>query len=141
MPKVLVASQTRVVEAVADRRGDLVPVTPTVAVVPTHPDDLDRLVAALVSPPVAAWMRRRRAGSGMSSAAVRIGGADLLDVPLPADEPRWSAAARRFAAGAGWEDHATAMCEAYGVDADVVVPWWLGELPRSARGGRTAERD
>jgi hypothetical protein len=143
VPKVLVASQTRVVEAVADRRGDVVPVTPTIAVLPARGDDLDLVVAALVSPPVAAWMRRRRAGSGMSAAAVRIGAADLLEVPLPADQGRWAAAAGRFAAGVGWADHAMAMCQAYGVaaDADRLVSWWLGELPRSVRGGRGADPD
>jgi GNAT superfamily N-acetyltransferase len=87
VPKVLVASQTRVVEAVADQRGDVVPVTPTIAVLPARGDDLDLVVAALVSPPVAAWMRRRRAGSGMSAAAVRIGAADLLEVPLEEPPP------------------------------------------------------
>jgi hypothetical protein len=141
VPKVLVASQTRVVEAVADRRGDLVPVTPTVAVVPTDPADLDRLVAALVSPPIAAWLRRRRAGSGMSTRAMRVAAADLLDVPLPADEVGWSAVAERFAAGTTWEEHATAMCAVYGVDADPLAAWWLDELPRTVRDGRTADPD
>ena len=35
VPKVLVATQTRVLEAVADLDGQMVPVTPTVSVEPT----------------------------------------------------------------------------------------------------------
>jgi hypothetical protein len=62
-------------------------------------------------------------------------------VPLPADEAGWSAAAERFATGTSWAEHAAAMCDAYGVDADPLVAWWLDELPRTVRDGPTADPD
>ena len=133
VPKVLVASQTRVVEAVADPVGDLVPVTPTIAVVPADSGDLGLLVAALVSPPVAALLRRRRAGSGMSATTVRVTAKDLLDVPLPADRVRWAAAAAALSRGATWAEHGSAMCSAYGADDPAVLAWWLDALPKRAR--------
>src|SRR5690606_12257890 len=46
-PKVVVASQTRVVEAAADPMGLLVPVTPALSVVPRDVADVARLAAVL----------------------------------------------------------------------------------------------
>jgi hypothetical protein len=137
VPKALVASQTRVLEAVADPDGDLVPVTPTIAVVPTEPGDLDLVVAALVSPPAAAWIRHRRAGSGLSASAVRVTAKDLLALPLPGDRRAWRRAAEALASGAGWEDHGEAMCAAYGIDRPGLLAWWLDALPRRSRSSAT----
>jgi hypothetical protein len=33
------------------------------------------------------------------------------------------------------------MCAVYGVDADPLAAWWLDELPRTVRDGRTADPD
>jgi hypothetical protein len=131
VPKVLVATQTKVVEAVADPVGDLVPVTPVIAVVPGRSDlSLGELVVALCSPPVAAWAQRRRGGTGLSPAAVRLSAGDLAAVPLPADRARWRQAAGLLAAGAPWSDVAAAASAAYGLDDGDLVEWWASRLPR-----------
>ncbi len=69
-PKVLIASQTRLLEAVADVRGTWVPSTPVVSALPHQPEDLARLVALLCSPPASAWAARRAVGTALSARRV-----------------------------------------------------------------------
>ena len=84
-PKVLVASQTRIIEAVVDAAGRLVPSVPVVSVEPTDPADLWRVAAALLSPVASAWMLHHRAGSGLSADTVRVSARSVTGVPLPTD--------------------------------------------------------
>ncbi len=93
-PKVLVASQARVVEAVADERGAAVPLTPVIAVEPHDADELWRLLAALLSPTVSARLVAQRLGTGRSTRSVRWSASALEDMELPADEGAWADGAR-----------------------------------------------
>jgi len=95
VPKALVATQTRVPEAVADPSGRLVPVTPVIAVEPLPGSGIDpwHLVAALSAPSVAAAAAAERAGSGLSSGALRLTAAWARSVPLPVEPVAWSDAA------------------------------------------------
>lgn len=139
-PKVLVATQTKVIEAVADADGWCVPVTPTISVEPMDGQvDVWHLVAALSAPPVAAAAVRELLGSGRSGSSVRWSARALLDVPLPVDERSWDlgAAIARAAhdAGDGRGDLlvqlGVTMTQAYGIAADhAVVSWWSDRLPR-----------
>jgi methylase of polypeptide subunit release factors len=129
-PKVLVATQTKVIEAALDPAGDTVPVTPVIAVMPHRAEDLYLLVAALSAPPASAWMHRRRAGSGMSKDALRIAASDIAALPLPADRRVWGDVAQAWAAGAGPDTVAAPATEAYGLDADDFESWWLGRWPK-----------
>jgi hypothetical protein len=140
VPKLLVATQTRVVEVVVDERGDRWPSVPVIAV--TAPaEHLWSLAAALSSPAVSAWCMRRHAGAALSRDAVKLSAKQVLDVPLPPDEHAWAdGAALLRAAGVaadagdatGWRralgDFAAVMCRAYRVD-DTVAQWWLDRLP------------
>jgi hypothetical protein len=130
-PKVLVASQTRVVEAVVDRGGRWIPGVPVVAVVPHDPGELDRLAAALCAPPVAAWVAARATGTGLSAGSVRVSSSLLLDLPLPADADAWDAAAHDLAAGdlAAFGESATRMYDVPAADARAVVAWWHAQRP------------
>lgn len=130
-PKVVVASQTRVVEAASDRGGTWVPSTPTVAVVPHDPEDVDRLTAALCAPPVSAWMVRRAAGTALSADAMRISASLLSDVPLPGDAGAWAEATALLAAGdlAGFAMVATRMYGPPADDATAVESWWRSRCP------------
>jgi hypothetical protein len=132
-PKVVVASQTRVLEAAADAGGTWVPSTPAVSVVPHEPADVTRLTAALCSPPVAAWARRRAAGTALSPQAIRVSASLLAAVPLPCDDAAWAHAADLLVAGdlEAFSRVATAM---YGLEepaAAEVRRWWHGERPTS----------
>ncbi len=143
-PKVLVATQTRAVEAVVDVDGSLVPVTPVIAVVPDHMSQNSgtwMLAAALTAPPVAAWLHMRLAGSGMSAGALRLTAKALAQVPLPRNEEAWVHGAGDFellqrqelGAAGTWREFGTTMCEAYEVDPGPLVDWWLDRLPASTR--------
>ena len=85
VPKLVVATQTRVVEAAVDVEGVWVPSVPTLAVLPTDTDELWRLAAAVLSPAATAWFARRSAGTGLDRGALKVTGPDLTDLPLPTD--------------------------------------------------------
>lgn len=150
-PKVLVATQSTVVEALIDAAGDLVPSTPVISVEPNDREQLEALAAVLCAPPVTAWMLQRRAGSGLSARAMRITASDVAAVPLPEDGRAWERGvvlarrAQQAAAdrdGVAWiealEVLGRTMTVAYGFDpAHPVVAWWRGRLPPWRGGGPT----
>ena len=81
VPKVLVANQTRVIEAVADHAGAWLPGVPVISAVPHPGVDLDSITAILASPGATAWVRRQAAGSGLSADAVRLSPSLLASIP------------------------------------------------------------
>ena len=133
VPKVLVATQTKVIEAVADPDGTLVPITPVISVQPA-PDDVWMVAAVLSSPPVSAWAARRTIGSALSVDAVKLSAAQLRALPLPPPGRELDEAvelARGLSGGSdrrAWEDFGNRMCAVYSVPADDVVPWWLNRM-------------
>lgn len=125
-PKVVVASQTKVVEAAADHTGTWVPCTPVISVLPRRATDVDLLAAALCAPPAAAWAAARAAGSGLSRSAVRMSSELALAVPLPADRRAWRKAAASLVDGDldAFAEHGTAMHGLPPASADAVLAWW-----------------
>ena len=125
-PKIVVASQTKVVEAAVDRTGSWVPCTPVVSVVPRDERELDLLAAALCSPPASAWAAARVAGSGLSPGAIRMSSDLALSIPLPADRRTWRKAATALAEGdlAAFGRFGTAMHHLPDAVADAVEAWW-----------------
>jgi hypothetical protein len=139
VPKVVVATQTRVVEVAVDEAGTWVPSVPVLAVVPHRPDDLWRLAAALAAPAATAWLARRAPGAALARGAIKMAAGDLADLPLPVDERAWDAAAAAFrdvagTPGAGALDaYAAAAAAAYDSPGPL-VEWWrerLGVADRS----------
>jgi hypothetical protein len=126
-PKVLVATQTRVLEAVADDRGTWLPSVPVIALLPHRADDLWSLAAVLTAPPVSAWALQRHVGAGLGPRTLKLSARQVLDLPLPGASPDvWSAASARLRAG-DVDGCAEAMCVAYGVPAPQTGPllaWW-----------------
>lgn len=132
-PKVLVATQTPVLEAVADPVGDLVGSVPVLAVVPAARERLWHLLAVLAAPCVSAWCWRAGAGTALSADAVKPTRAMLDEIPLPVDADAWDRAAvlaRDISAGS---DDLTAFAEAADAAFGIVEPatrtWWLDRLP------------
>lgn len=143
VPKLLLATQTKVLEVVGDPAGDLLPSVPTLSVEPTNADDLWRLAAVLSSPWASAWMAARSAGSGLSANAIRVRASEVATLPLPVEGDAWDEAARlaaRAQQAAGEQDfgaHAAAlrglgeaMMEAYGGLDVSVIEWWWERLGR-----------
>jgi hypothetical protein len=138
VPKVVVASQTRVVEAAVDEAGAWLPSVPLVSV--TGPvDRLWHAAAALLSPVTTAGVLRRGSGTALATDHLKLGAPQVRDLPLPPDGPDWdeAAAAVRAASSAtdptrrraALLDAAVASCAAYGVPADGLVDWWAARLP------------
>jgi hypothetical protein len=147
-PKVLVANQTSILEAVCDPTGQWLPGVPVVGVYPTgaHWDDAagDReatveaawtIAAVLTSGFASAWAWRQGAGTGLSANTIRLSPVVLGRLPWPAGDlaPAVKALRRgdvRSCAGS--------VDEAYGV-SDEVVRWWTTSLDRiEARRARGA---
>ena len=141
-PKVVVAPQTRVVEAAVDGDGRFVPGVPLVSVEqrPDAGEDdalaLWRLVAVLLAPPTSAWAMEQAAGTARNRDAVRLSARQVLAAPLPGDAAAWEAAALALRDGAAPVDVGPGLAGAYGLTPDhPVVAWWRGRLP-GARPGR-----
>ncbi len=129
VPKVLVASQTRVVEAVADVDGAWLPGVPVTAIVPRDrsPDVLRGVEAVLTSPVAAAACWHQGAGTGLSTTSIRLGPCVLAAVPWPSGDVAAAvdALGRGDVLGCG-----RAIVTAYGIaDGDALVNWWAERLP------------
>jgi hypothetical protein len=139
-PKVVVATQTRMLEPAVDADGTWVPSVPALAVVPHDPDDLWHLGAALAAPAATAWLARRAAGTGLERGAVRVSGPDLAALPLPTDPARWDEAAdawRAYTARPGErarERFLAAAARAYEAP-EAVTKWWYAQSSGPARSG------
>ena len=151
VPKVLVATQTRVIEAAADETGRWLPVVPVITAVPTDVD-LWSLLAVLLAPSVSAHARTIHAGAALSADAIKLSARQVAALPLPADTVAWAAGATaaRVATAAGEAGDADAwrralatlgdaMDDAYGAaDASARTWWWerVARLPPPDTGSR-----
>ena len=137
MPKLVVATQTRVLEAAVDEAGAWLPCTPVLSVV-VPPPRLWHVAAAVLSPPATAWALQRCAGAALGPGAIKLGANDLRSLPLPEPGDAWdraAAAVRRASAApdeparhAALLDAAEATTLAYGLDDPGLVAWWAGRL-------------
>lgn len=137
-PKLLVATQTKVLEALVDTEGDMLPTTPAITVRTDRPWHVG---AALTSPLLTALAARRHAGAARTRTALKLSAAQVLALPLPADGPAWDDAADAFRAAheaAAVADRTRllrrcgeAMWSAFDLEADPVASgWWAQRLPR-----------
>ncbi len=127
VPKVLVANQTRMIEAVADPEGAWLPGVPVTSVTPTGDTDVLELAAVLTSPIASAWCWFEAAGTGLSARTIRLGPALLATVPWPAGDlgPAVDALRRGDVIGCG-----AAVTAASGIDDDgSLLEWWCAGLP------------
>jgi hypothetical protein len=139
--KLLVATQTKVIEVAVDEIGDCVPLTPVIELRP--PDGwLWRVAAALTNPVATAVAWRLGAGSALAIDAIKLSARQILSLPVPLDDELWDrgaelakAAADAIAAGSGeraalLRELAETMCEAYRQPVEPLTGWWLARLPK-----------
>jgi SAM-dependent methyltransferase len=134
VPKVLIANQTKILEAVADADGSMLPGVPVVA---AYPDAADakvgaelawQIAAVLTSPLASAWAWHRSAGTGLSADAIRVGPVMLAELPWPAGDLDGAVSALR--------EHDVRRCAAevhaaFGVMEDALLNnWWGAALIR-----------
>jgi SAM-dependent methyltransferase len=133
-PKVLVATQGRVVEAVVDEHGAWMPSVPVLTLT-ADPDRLWHLLAVLLAPPVVATAAARYLGTALAPGAIKLSARQVAALPLPADATAWDRGAvlAREAQLAPPADRqarlvacATQMCEAYA--DDTALAWWVARL-------------
>ena len=111
--KVLVATQTKVVEALVDSDGAgggrYAAVTPMISVMVTHPDcaedgesghpdrvDVWKLGAAIGSPVCSMFAMRMFGGAAMHADALKMSAKQVLKLPLPSDFECWNRGAEAF---------------------------------------------
>ncbi|MGA9279609.1 HsdM family class I SAM-dependent methyltransferase [Ilumatobacter sp.] len=128
VPKVLIANQTPIVEAVCDPAGEWLPGVPVIAAYPLDPlDAVDaawEIAAVLISPAVSVWAWHQRGGTGLSPSTIRLGPTMLADLPWPTGPIDSAVAALRDGDVVGCGRLADA---AYGLDdehAEVLRAWW-----------------
>jgi hypothetical protein len=147
VPKVLVANQTSIIEAVCDPDGEWLPAVPVIGIYP-HGDGATRSaasvaweIAAVLSSPVASvWVWHHRAGTGLSATSIRLGPVVLGDIPWPSGP--LEAAVDALRAG-DVRRCGQAVLDAYGIDdtseRDGVLSWWVTALDRiESRSARPA---
>jgi SAM-dependent methyltransferase len=95
-PKILLATQTPVIEAVVDPRGELAPGVPVIRLLPHDANDVWPLAAALLAPATSAIAWWRHAGAGLSPTAIKLSARQVSELPLPTDRRAWMDAAQRL---------------------------------------------
>jgi SAM-dependent methyltransferase len=126
-PKVVVATQTRVLEAAADERGEVLPSVPVISVVPHDPSMVWHLLAVVLAPPVTAWAVRSWGGTALSAKAMKLGSPQVRAIPMPSPSSTWDEAAALLRDGCAVVAAGARMCEAYGVGEEVHA-WWADRL-------------
>ena len=140
VPKVLVANQTQIIEAVCDPGGDWLPGVPVIGVYPrgahwddeehVSPDELAaaawEVAAVLTSGYASVWLWHRGAGTGLSANTVGLSPVVLAELPWPAGDlgPAVDALQRSDLRGC-----ARAVDIAYGLTQPLSA-WWEPLLER-----------
>jgi SAM-dependent methyltransferase len=131
VPKVVVANQTRAIEAVADPDGEWIPSVPVITATPTATPDarraVDEIEAVLTSPVASVMAWHLAAGTGMSTQSVRLTPTVIAAIPWPAGSLDDAVAALDHGDVAGC---GRAVVAAYGLgSATELVSWWIEALP------------
>ena len=128
VPKVLVATQTKVLEAVVDEDGAWLPAVPVIRLVPhlnIDPVSVWEVAAVLTSPVASALIAGQSVGSGLSATTVRVSQRTLGALPWPAGPLTQAVAALRDGDVIGCGRFVDA---AYGVEDATLSRWWLNGL-------------
>ncbi len=146
VPKVLLATQTRVLEPWVDVSGSTLPCVPVITIVPRDAGDEEMLWViggVLASPVVSALARMETGGAALSAEAIKLSAKQCLDLPLP-DRKWWKGIAAGFmsisAGDAAAEDvkkFGLGVMEAFGVkgvERERVMKWWFDAAIRSRFG-------
>ena len=128
VPKLLVATQTKVGEAAVDEHGSWVASTPTItAVAPA--EWLWRLAAVVCSPVGSALAATATAGAGRATGSIKHSVRSVRELALPVDHDAWIAGAEALRLGHRGE-FVDAMAAAYRLTDDGEVrSWWMERAP------------
>ena len=134
VPKILVATQGQVIEAVADGDGRWLPSVPVLTFEPTEKERIWHALAVLCAPPVVADAAARFSGAGLTRKAIKMSAKHMATLPLPRDSVAWDEGAFLAEEAQGHSEPAErrrllahlaeVMTHAYGGLEDV-TEWWL----------------
>lgn len=140
-PKVLMATQTKVLEVFVDAKGSYLPSIPLITITPHRQDDLWLIAAALASPVATAVAMERHSGAAMSADAIKLSAKQVLRLPLPVDRRLWEAAADSLRtihesatapARSDLQEFGEIAARSYNLDSFIeseLLKWWLGRVP------------
>lgn len=144
VPKVMVATQSSVIESAVDDGGICLPCMPVITACPKPGVDLWHLASALSSPVACLFAVRHYAGTAMTPGAIKLSAKQVLKLPIPAPGGAWDSAARRFCLASECTDlddtleqlvlAGRDMCDAFGItraQSDELVAWWEGRLAKT----------
>jgi len=139
VPKVLLPTQTRVLEPALDDRGIWLPSVPVMTITSGR---LAHVAAVLACPAISLLSLHNHLGTARSPQAIKLSARDVLTLPTPADDDAWTLAASAFTAAQHAEDATTRlghlescardMHRAYGLTGhagDATLAWWQARLP------------
>lgn len=147
VPKVLLATQTRILEPWVDVQGNTLPCVPLITITPRDPSESQALwlIAAVLASPVASAMAIVEfAGAALSATAIKLSAKQCLSLPLPAESDMESMAAafRRIASPDASADDLQHFAEtsvaAYSIPrgkVSAILSWWIPLANRSRFGG------
>ncbi|MFI4896336.1 MAG: class I SAM-dependent DNA methyltransferase [Phycisphaerales bacterium JB059] len=149
VPKVLLATQTRILEVYVDSQGVCVPSVPIITITPHPGECLWRIAAALASPVCSALAMRRYAGAALHADAIKLSAKQTLELPVPTDSGAWSCAADHFRQASGASDpgerdralaaYAPLAIRAFGVRGaalERLLAWWSPRVSGARRSPR-----
>lgn len=119
VPKVLIGTQGRIIEAVVDAEGGWLPGVPVITMTTDRPW---HALAVLCAPPVVAHAAAAYVGTGLSGRSIKLSARQVAALPLPSDPAAWDQGARLAEAG-DLLACARVMTAAYG-EAESVLAWW-----------------
>ncbi|RNC81857.1 MAG: hypothetical protein ED559_08765 [Phycisphaera sp.] len=144
VPKVLIATQSNVIESVVDGDGIYLPCMPVITACPKPGVGLWHLASALSSPIACLYAVRHYAGTAMTPDAIKLSAKQVLTLPIPAPGGVWDSAARRFRVASECVDldekfkhlilAGSDMCDAFGIkraQRDELAVWWENRLAKT----------
>jgi len=141
VPKIVMATQTRVLEVIVDEPGRFVASIPLITITPSDTNRLWHLAAVLASPVICALALRKFAGAALNADAIKLSAKQVLQLPLPPESADWDVAAQHFREATEATEEvarlhalramAEATVRAYRVPAEQrepLVAWWWARL-------------
>ena len=128
VPKLVVATQGKMVEAALDRDGAWLPCVPVISISPAAGAELNlaEIAAILLSPAAFDYFKATKLGSGLGGSAIKVSAADLRGMPAPPDLAAVADAAERLPRLSDPEQRLAfriAMNRAFGLPDDVGGDW------------------
>ena len=120
-------------EAVVDDAGEWLPSVPVITVTPRS-EEIWKIAAVLLSPPICAYVSARFAGAGLTMTSIKLSAKQVRQLPLPVDQEEWAAAAAVLERANNSDrgkvpalvEMGRMMCDAYHQAPDDLLPWWQG---------------